>query len=132
MTQSRSAPWRSAVIAPPKLDPDDLMDIRHLGFRGEALALHRLHRTADDLLASQASEAHAWEIAVEGGRERALKPAALSIGTRIDVEDLFFATPARLKFLKSRPRREYAAISEVVKRLALMANPKRPLHADRR
>ncbi|WP_319569313.1 DNA mismatch repair endonuclease MutL [Cohaesibacter marisflavi] len=104
-----------------KLDPDDLMDIRHLGFRGEALpsigSIARLGITS-----RHASESHAWEIAVEGGRERALKPAALNIGTRIDVKDLFFSTPARLKFLKS-DRAENMAISEVIKRIA-MANPK--------
>nr|WP_321483865.1 DNA mismatch repair endonuclease MutL [uncultured Cohaesibacter sp.] len=104
-----------------KLDPDDLMDIRHLGFRGEALpsigSIARLGITT-----RHASEPHAWEIAVEGGRERALKPAALNIGTRIDVKDLFFSTPARLKFLKS-DRAENMAISEIIKRIA-MANPK--------
>ena len=84
----------------------NLMDIRHLGFRGEALpsigSIARLGITT-----RHASEPHAWEIAVEGGRERALKPAALNIGTRIDVKDLFFSTPARLKISQKRSRREY-------------------------
>ena len=103
-----------------KLDPDDLMDIRHLGFRGEALpsigAIARLTITT-----RHRSEAHAWEISLAGGTEQPPKPAALNTGTRIDVEDLFFSTPARLKFLKS-DRAENAAISEVIKRVAL-ANP---------
>ncbi|WP_319530917.1 DNA mismatch repair endonuclease MutL [uncultured Cohaesibacter sp.] len=103
-----------------KLDPDDLMDIRHLGFRGEALpSIGSIARLA--ITSRHASEPHAWEIAVEGGRESETKPAALNIGTRIDVRDLFFSTPARLKFLKT-DRAENAAISEVVKRIA-MANP---------
>ncbi|SNY92023.1 DNA mismatch repair protein MutL [Cohaesibacter sp. ES.047] len=103
-----------------KLDPDDLMDIRHLGFRGEALpsigSIARLTITS-----RHASEPHAWEIAVEGGKESKPKPAALNVGTRIEVRDLFFSTPARLKFLKT-DRAENAAISEVIKRVA-MANP---------
>ena len=103
-----------------KLDPDDLMDIRHLGFRGEALpsigSIARLGITS-----RHNSEPHAWEISVEGGRESEPKPAALNIGTRIDVKDLFFSTPARLKFLKS-DRAENMAVSEIIKRIA-MANP---------
>ena len=103
-----------------KLDPDDLMDIRHLGFRGEALpSIGSIARLA--ITSRHASEPHAWEIAVEGGWESDPKPAALNIGTRIDVRDLFFSTPARLKFLKT-DRAENAAISEVIKRIA-MANP---------
>ncbi|WP_319498898.1 DNA mismatch repair endonuclease MutL [uncultured Cohaesibacter sp.] len=104
-----------------KLNPDDLMDIRHLGFRGEALpsigSIARLGITS-----RHASEPHAWEIAVEGGKESEPKPAALNIGTRIEVKDLFFSTPARLKFLKT-DRAENMAVSEIVKRIA-MANPK--------
>ena len=103
-----------------KLDPDDLMDIRHLGFRGEALpsigAVARL-----TIQTRHQSEPHAWEISVEGGRESPAKPTARTEGTRIEVSDLFFSTPARLKFLKS-DRAENAAISDVIKRVAL-ANP---------
>lgn len=100
-----------------KLDPDDLMDIRHLGFRGEALpsigSIARLTITS-----RHASEPHAWEISVQGDRSSDPKPAALNLGTRIDVQDLFFSTPARLKFLKS-DRAENTAISDVIKRIAL-------------
>ena len=60
----------------------------------------------------------AYEIAVDGGRKATLKPAALGGGTRIEVRDLFYATPARLKFMKSE-RAETAAIADIVKRLAL-------------
>ncbi len=103
-----------------KLDPDDLMDIRHLGFRGEALpSIGSIARLT--ILSRHATEPHAWEISVEGGRETDPKPAALTAGTRIDVEDLFFTTPARLKFLKT-DRAENTAISDVVKRIAL-SNP---------
>ena len=103
-----------------KLDPDDLMDIRHLGFRGEALpSIGSIAKLT--IISRHASEPHAWEIRVEGGRQSEPKPAALSQGTRIEVEDLFFSTPARLKFLKS-DRAENTAISDVLKRVAL-ANP---------
>nr|WP_321445471.1 DNA mismatch repair endonuclease MutL [uncultured Cohaesibacter sp.] len=103
-----------------KLDPDDLMDIRHLGFRGEALpSIGSIARLT--ILSRHATEPHAWEISVEGGRETGPKPAALTAGTRIDVEDLFFTTPARLKFLKT-DRAENTAISDVIKRIAL-SNP---------
>ena len=94
-----------------------LDDIRSLGFRGEALAAigaaARLTVTS-----RQAGSAEAWEIAVEGGETTPVKPAALSRGTQVEVRDLFFATPARLKFLKSE-RAESSAITDVVRRLAL-------------
>lgn len=100
-----------------KLDPDDLMDIRHLGFRGEALpsigSIAKLSITT-----RHHSEPHAWEIEVQGGTQSEIRPAALTKGTRIEVEDLFFSTPARLKFLKT-DRAENTAISEIIKRIAL-------------
>jgi DNA mismatch repair protein MutL len=99
-----------------KLD-GGLDDIRTLGFRGEALA--SIGAAARLALASRArNAADAFEIAVEGGAIGPIKPAALGPGTRVEVRDLFFATPARLKFLKSE-RAEATAITEVVKRLAL-------------
>jgi DNA mismatch repair protein MutL len=67
------------------------------------------------------SEPHAWSLSVEGGQKSAMVPAALSQGTRVEVSDLFYATPARLKFLKT-DRTEAEAIREVVRRLA-MARP---------
>ncbi len=103
-----------------KLDGDDLLAISTLGFRGEALpsigAIAHLEiasrpRNMEDALA----------VAVDRGTKHPLKPAALNPGTRIEVRDLFSATPARLKFLKSE-RAENMAVSEAVKRLA-MAHP---------
>jgi DNA mismatch repair protein MutL len=103
-----------------KLDDEDLLQIRTLGFRGEALpsigAVARLGITT-----RHAGEPHAWSLSVEGGEKSAIMPAALSQGTRVEVSDLFYATPARLKFLKT-DRTEAEAIREVVRRLA-MARP---------
>src|SRR4051812_20069616 len=103
-----------------KLDDEDLLRIRTLGFRGEALpsigAVARLGITT-----RHTSEPHAWSMSVEGGVKSAIMPAALSQGTRVEVGDLFYATPARLKFLKT-DRTEAEAIREVVRRLA-MARP---------
>ena len=103
-----------------KLDDEDLLRIRTLGFRGEALpsigAVARLN-----IITRYGSEPHAWSLSVEGGVKSAIMPAALSRGTRVEVSDLFYATPARLKFLKT-DRTEAEAIREVVRRLA-MARP---------
>jgi DNA mismatch repair protein MutL len=100
-----------------KLPADDLLDIRSLGFRGEALpsigAVARL-----SIATRQAGEPHAWGITVDGGDKGDVKPAALGQGTRVEVRDLFYATPARLKFLKS-DRAEAEAIRECVRRLAM-------------
>jgi DNA mismatch repair protein MutL len=100
-----------------KLDGDDLLQIETLGFRGEALpsigSVARLSITT-----RHAGEPNAWTIAVEGGRKSAVRPAALSQGTRVEVTDLFYATPARLKFLKS-DRAEAEAVRDVVRRLAM-------------
>src|SRR5712691_5913337 len=100
-----------------KLSGDDLLDIRTLGFRGEALpsigAVARL-----SIATRQAGAPHAWAIAVEGGAKSDVKPAALGAGTRVEVRDLFYATPARLKFLKT-DRSEGEAIRDVVRRLAM-------------
>ena len=103
----------------------DLDDIRTLGFRGEALA--SIGAVARLSIASRhASEAHGWEVVVEGGALQPLRPAALAAGTRVEVRDLFFATPARLKFLKGE-RAEASAITEVVRRLAI-AHPEIRFH----
>ncbi|WJR79572.1 DNA mismatch repair endonuclease MutL [Bradyrhizobium sp. NP1] len=103
-----------------KLDDEDLLQIKTLGFRGEALpsigAVAKLSITT-----RHAGEPHAWSLAVEGGTKSGVMPAALSLGTRVEVSDLFYATPARLKFLKT-DRTEAEAIREVVRRLA-MARP---------
>jgi DNA mismatch repair protein MutL len=100
-----------------KLASDDLAAIMTLGFRGEALpSIGAVARLTIASRASGAAEAH--EIAVDAGAKSKLKPSALPAGTRVDVRDLFYATPARLKFMKSE-RVESAAITEMVKRLAL-------------
>lgn len=103
-----------------KLPDDDLVRIRFLGFRGEALpsigAVARLSLTSRPPGADSA-----WTLLVEGGDVHAPAPAAAAQGTRVEVRDLFYATPARLKFLKS-PRAEFAQAVDTMKRLA-MAHP---------
>ncbi|NGQ89528.1 DNA mismatch repair endonuclease MutL [Rhodobacter sp. HX-7-19] len=102
-----------------KIDGSDLLNIRSFGFRGEALpslgAVGRLTIT------SRAHGHEAATITVAGGRMAPVKPAALTRGTVIELRDLFFATPARLKFLRS-DRAESQAITDVIRRLA-MAEP---------
>ena len=100
-----------------KLPDDDLVEIAHLGFRGEALpSIGAVSRLSIASRAAGAAEAHA--IAVEGGAVGPVTPAARRAGTRVEVRDLFYATPARLKFLRSE-RSEAGAILEAVERLAL-------------
>lgn len=99
-----------------KLD-QRLDDIRTLGFRGEALP--SIGSVARLTLRSRPRDApHANEVSLAGGVPTPLKPAAANQGTTVEVRDLFFATPARLKFLKS-DRAETAAITEVVRRIAI-------------
>lgn len=102
-----------------KIDGTDLLNITSFGFRGEALpslsAVGRLSITSR----TEGDTAHRLE--VSGGVLGPLKPAALTRGTVVELRDLFHATPARLKFLRS-DRAEMQAISDVVKRLA-MAEP---------
>jgi DNA mismatch repair protein MutL len=103
-----------------KLPTDDLMAIASLGFRGEALpSIASVSRLS--ILTRTEAAGQGAAITVEAGRAAPVRPAAASRGTRIEVRDLFFATPARLKFLKSE-RSEAAAIADVVRRLA-MAHP---------
>ena len=103
-----------------KLADDDLFNIGTLGFRGEALpSIGSVAHLGVTSRPQDAAAAH--EIIVDRGAKQAVRPAALNPGTRVEVRELFSATPARLKFLKSE-RAENMAISEVVKRLA-MANP---------
>ncbi len=96
---------------------DTLEDIRTLGFRGEALP--SIASVAKLSIASRRTGADGGaEIAVAGGKVLHLRPAAANPGTIVEVRDLFFATPARLKFLKTE-RAEAAAITEIVKRMAI-------------
>ena len=103
-----------------KLPEDDLVWIAHLGFRGEALP--SIGSVSRMTITSRARGADAaWRLHIDAGRVDDPQPDSLPEGTRIEVRDLFFATPARLKFLKT-DRSEASAITETTKRLA-MANP---------
>ncbi len=100
-----------------KLTDDDLLDIKTLGFRGEALpSIGSVARLA--ITTRHPGEPNAWAITVEAGEKSEVKPAALGDGTRVEVRDLFYATPARLKFLKT-DRTEGETIRETVRRLAM-------------
>lgn len=100
-----------------KLPTDDLFQINFLGFRGEALP--SIGSVARLSITSRPKEAdEAWCITVEGGVKKAPVPAAHPCGTTVEVKDLFFATPARLKFLKS-DQSEYLNIKETVNRIAM-------------
>ena len=102
-----------------KIDGTDLLAIRSFGFRGEALpslgAVGRLTIT------SRARGGDGAVIAVTGGKVAPLRPAAANPGTVVELRDLFFATPARLKFLRGE-RAETMAVADCVRRLA-MAEP---------
>ena len=102
-----------------KIDGSDLLNIHTFGFRGEALpslgAVGRLSVT------SRVPGADAAEVRIAAGVVSPVKPAALTAGTVVTLRDLFYATPARLKFMRT-DRAEAQAITDVVKRLA-MAEP---------
>ena len=103
-----------------KTDGDDLLSIRTFGFRGEALAsMGAVGRLTITSRAAGAREAAS--IAVSGGRAGPCRPAALGAGTVVELRDLFHATPARLKFLRSE-RAEAQAVTDALRRLA-MAEP---------
>lgn len=96
---------------------DDILDIRSLGFRGEALP--SIGSVAKLTIRSRtATSDNAAEIGIEGGRVLPIRPAAANRGTTVEVRDLFYATPARLKFMKGE-RAESTATSDVVKRIAI-------------
>jgi DNA mismatch repair protein MutL len=100
-----------------KLPDGDLAAINTLGFRGEALPSIGAvaHLT---ILTRQANDPIGAAITVDAGLKGAVRPASAGFGTRIEVKDLFGATPARLKFLKS-DRAEALAAAEIVRRLAI-------------
>lgn len=103
-----------------KLPDDDLLAIHFMGFRGEALpSIGSIARVSITSKARGSSDA--YSIAVEGGQMRQVEPASLSEGTLIEVRDLFYAIPARLKFLKTA-RSELTAVVDIIERLA-MAHP---------
>jgi DNA mismatch repair protein MutL len=100
-----------------KLPDEDLFNIASLGFRGEALpsigAVSRLTLTS-----RAAPSLEGWKLSVEGGILGVLEPTPFPSGTKIEVRDLFFAIPARLKFLKT-PATETAHVAEIIQRLAM-------------
>jgi len=101
-----------------KIDGSDLLDIRSFGFRGEALpSLGAVGR----LTITSRATGEAAQISCEGSRLSPVRPAALTRGTVVELRDLFFATPARLKFLRS-DRAEMQAVTDVIRRLS-MAEP---------
>ena len=112
-------PLALARHATSKIDGSDLLNITSFGFRGEALpSLGAVGRLS---IISRTANGTGATISVSGGQMEAVKPAALSAGTVITLRDMFYATPARLKFLRTN-RAEAQAVSDVVKRLA-MAEP---------
>jgi DNA mismatch repair protein MutL len=99
-----------------KIDGSDLLNIHSFGFRGEALpSLGAVGRLT---ISSRPEGSDGMMIAVSGGRMDPVRPSPLSQGTVVELRDLFYATPARLKFMRS-DRAESMAIAEVIKRLAL-------------
>jgi len=103
-----------------KLAGDDLTHIATLGFRGEALpSIGAVGRLA--IVSRRRGADSAWRITVDGGAKGRPEPAALGMGTRVELADLFYATPARLKFLKSM-RSELGHAEDAFQRLA-MAHP---------
>ncbi|MEL7459659.1 MAG: DNA mismatch repair endonuclease MutL [Pseudomonadota bacterium] len=101
-----------------KIDGTDLLNIHSFGFRGEALA--SLAGVARLSVTSRTARAEGADIRAEGGRLRDVRPAAAAAGTVVEVRDLFFATPARLKFLRT-DRAETQAVTDMVRRLAMAA-----------
>ncbi|PWG16301.1 DNA mismatch repair endonuclease MutL [Salibaculum griseiflavum] len=109
-------PLALARHATSKIDGSDLLNIHSFGFRGEALpSLAAVGRLT---IRSRAAGHAGAELSVSGGAAQQVRPAALTGGTVVELRDLFFATPARLKFLRT-DRAEMQAISDVVKRLAM-------------
>lgn len=100
-----------------KLNSDDLFNIGSLGFRGEALpsigAISRL-----GIISSEKDSSEGWRLKVEGGQISKLEPAPYRKGTTIEVRDLFYAIPARLKFLRM-PGTEVGHVSDVLQKLAM-------------
>jgi DNA mismatch repair protein MutL len=96
---------------------EDLERAATLGFRGEALAsIGSVARLA--IVSRRADDRHAWRIACEAGAVSSVEPAALAAGTTVDVEELYFNTPARRKFLKSEAT-EFARCDDAFSRIAL-------------
>ena len=96
---------------------EDLEQVASLGFRGEALP--SIASVSRFQMTSRTPEAeHGWSVRADGGKLQAVMPAACEPGTRVQVEDLFYNTPARRKFLRAE-KTEFGHIDELIKRLAL-------------
>ncbi|MDO9221043.1 MAG: DNA mismatch repair endonuclease MutL, partial [Thiobacillus sp.] len=100
----------------------DLEQVASLGFRGEALAsiaaIARVQLSSRCASSDHTGAEHGWSVQVEGGQLGELTPAARGVGSTLDIQDLFFNTPARRKFLKTEAT-EYAHCAETVRRQAL-------------
>ncbi len=100
-----------------KLPSDDLLDINFLGFRGEALpSIASVSKMT--ITTRQKDSDSGWCICVDGGQKRPVQPASAPFGTTVEVKELFYNTPARLKFLKS-DQSEQMALREIVDKLAM-------------
>ncbi len=118
-----------------KLPGDDVLDIRYFGFRGEALpSIASVSRMS--IASRRIKDEHGWSISLEGGatigttigateqsEKLSATPVAMKTGTRIEVRDLFYVTPARLQFLKS-DRTELQQIQDIMRKFA-MAHPEK-------
>ena len=105
-----------------KLIEEDISKIDFFGFRGEALSsIASVSRTTITSKQSNTTNELAWSLIVNGGKKEELCPSSLSKGTKIEVRDLFFSTPARLKFLKTE-KTEFHYITDNIYKIA-MANP---------
>lgn len=103
-----------------KLPSNDLFNVRFLGFRGEALpSIASVSKMK--ISTRRAEDENGWELEIKGGEKGEIRPTARKTGTRIEVRDLFYATPARLKFLKTDSA-EAGACADIISRIAL-ANP---------
>ena len=103
-----------------KLPDNDLFHIHYMGFRGEALPSIASVAKLSIVSRTEKSE-NAWKIEVFGGEIKSPVPVAANYGTKVEVRDLFYATPARLKFLKTGAG-ETAQCVDILNRIAL-ANP---------
>ena len=100
-----------------KLKEDDLSNIVTMGFRGEALP--SIASVSKFTFKSRAAGSDdAWQVYIEGGKKTPLSPTALDRGSSVEVRDLFYSTPARLKFLKT-DRTEFSQTLDVIKRLSM-------------
>ena len=103
-----------------KLPSDDLFNVQFLGFRGEAIpSIASISKMK--ISTRTANSTDGWEIEIKGGQKSEIRPCSKSKGTRIEVRDIFYATPARLKFLKTDTA-EAGACADIISRIAL-ANP---------